>query len=1526
MAILFRTSLRTFEGKLIAGFMVLAVGIGLSLTAFAASISHTESMNTNLTSSGITINWTSDPATDSCLKMGLSASELFDAGCVTGTRTSHSFNVSGLLAGTTYYYTPGYKNPAPEHFFGTVFSFMTPGGGGGAPTAPINFTATVDASVPKVTLTWIDNSTNESGFIIEREVAMSMNWQTVRTETSNTTGGTGTQYTWMDYGVTAGTTYNYRLKAVAGTSYSSEVWLMGVMVSTSPTPTPTPAPTPFPPSPGSPAAPSNLAGSWSSSGGGNGTVTLTWTDNATNETSFYINRRLQGVTTWSFEKSVGTDIVSTQVPAPASNGTYEYHVMAHNDLGNSAMSNIATVTMGGATSPTPMPTPSANTLSVQNWGLSFAANGNSIIGIAFNREMNQSTFTDANVYLYRANDAAKTHLPVTIQKSQYSVNLWTLAHLDAGAEYVTVVTTAVKSFEGVALTSEHTCRFAAIASGYLTSCPGSSVSVSPSPTPLPNADITKTINVTVTREDGTAVTDAMVGAWRSETGDKFGAQNLGGGKYRIMAGGGNWNIMVQPQDPPKATWGYFEGPTTITFKTDTTAETRDITFKVKAGSATVKGRVSRPDGTPPSQGSGIGIKEAHYGAYLNADGTFSLMLPPGTYTIVVFSADPLFPETRLASVTLETGKTLDLGTIVLVQPTGRITGKVTNKEGVGLANIPVHAFQPATEGAFARAVSGADGRYTAYVEPGSWMVRAEPYPESNYANPDPPVSITVAAGVPATANFTLEFADTTISGVVVDAAGAVLENFYGFVSAGDIYESSRYGGAVERGRFSFRVQSGTWPVRLFPSPGSNYISPPAQTVTVKAGASVTVKFVIAAHTAVIAGYVKDDTGTVLKNLSLRIAAMSGLASGAGSAWQPGVYDPATGSFRITVSPGTWYLAVDLQGTIGYAPPNPMDLSIAVIQGSAATKDIVLKRAGSAIQGTVRKVDGTPFPGVFVSADVPYGGAAQSSESSHPYGFGAQADANGFYRIAVPAGVYVIRAFAPPSTGGLNPQAVDVTVGAAENKTVDLRFRAAQAVIAGTVEGIGGKTFIYAWSDKGGYAQTETDEQGNYTLNVSKGEVWRVAVSGEADKTHYRSAETPISVTQDRVEANVTVVPTRKLPDSVSAVGHTSQVNVVGVKDGATITVPPNAISGSGNITITVTPDTKVASQAQDRVVGIGYGIEIRGQDARQITQFNADAIVTFPYTAADLASLGADASSLVLAYWDDASATWRQIENLAVDPSRGVVTGSVKHLTRFALVAPADTQPPDPPYGVAVAAVSGGYKITWSNPTFDFHHAKVHRSTEKGVIGTLVKNNVTEAIYTDIVSTAPNTAYYYVVRVVDLAGNESANTTQYTTAGPAQTPSPKELGPQAVPEFTVTPEAPGTETSAIPYNPQIPSYQKHANGTLLRAEGDTKVWIIMNGFKRYVVGPQIFGFYNHLKSAPIIDVPKEELDQYGLAAWVRYVNDPKVYEVNDDATKHWLDMSAEDFYSTGRRWEAVFVINKPEVDFYKTGVNVTIIK
>lgn len=113
-----------------------------------------------------------------------------------------------------------------------------------------------------------------------------------------------------------------------------------------------------------------------------------------------------------------------------------------------------------------------------------------------------------------------------------------------------------------------------------------------------------------------------------------------------------------------------------------------------------------------------------------------------------------------------------------------------------------------------------------------------------------------------------------------------------------------------------------------------------------------------------------------------------------------------------------------------------------------------------------------------------------------------------------------------------------------------------------------------------------------------------------------------------------------------------------------------------------------------------------------------------------------------------------------------------------------------------------------------------------------------------------------------------------------------------------------------------------ANGSLIRAKGDYKVYIVQNGYKRHILDGKIFGFYGHLNWSNIIEVTPQERDFYKDSAWVREVNDSKVYEINGDKTKHWLNMTAEEFYVSGRRWEGVFIINNQERDFYRTGASV----
>ena len=96
--------------------------------------------------------------------------------------------------------------------------------------------------------------------------------------------------------------------------------------------------------------------------------------------------------------------------------------------------------------------------------------------------------------------------------------------------------------------------------------------------------------------------------------------------------------------------------------------------------------------------------------------------------------------------------------------------------------------------------------------------------------------------------------------------------------------------------------------------------------------------------------------------------------------------------------------------------------------------------------------------------------------------------------------------------------------------------------------------------------------------------------------------------------------------------------------------------------------------------------------------------------------------------------------------------------------------------------------------------------------------------------------------------------------------------------------------------------------------------ITANGFK----------FYKHLKWSNLIQV--DSLENFQISRWVRVntgtngVAAPtdKVWEINGDWTKHWLDMTKEKFYARGGSEAAVFGINQGELDSYVTGAKVSV--
>ncbi|MEK7212760.1 MAG: hypothetical protein AAB686_03720, partial [Patescibacteria group bacterium] len=351
---------------------VASIIVAFPVTSTPAAPSNVAVKITTLTDTGASISasWSDNSDNESSFKLyrRLTGYTWFEARSTgSGSGTTYSASDSVTASGTYEYKVQACNSlgcSADSNIATISIILQTPTISTSTPAAPTNLTvkiSSISETGASISASWSDNSDNESSFKLYRRLT-GYTWFEAR----STGSGSGTTYSASD-SVTASGTYEYKVQACNSLGCSADSNIATISVTL-------PIPTTIP------AVPSNVAAKITTLAETEARISVSWTDNADNETEFRIHRRLAGgtwfqVTTTGAGSGTSRSVSDTITVA----GTFEYKIQACNTLGCSEFSAIGSVTVTSLPEPTAPTQISGNCLAPGNiytitWDISGVSN------------------------------------------------------------------------------------------------------------------------------------------------------------------------------------------------------------------------------------------------------------------------------------------------------------------------------------------------------------------------------------------------------------------------------------------------------------------------------------------------------------------------------------------------------------------------------------------------------------------------------------------------------------------------------------------------------------------------------------------------------------------------------------------------------------------------------------------------------------------------------------------------------------------------------------------------------------------------------------------------------------------------------------------------------------------------------------------------------------------------------------------------------------------------------------------------
>ncbi|MDD3102379.1 MAG: hypothetical protein PHE59_04525, partial [Patescibacteria group bacterium] len=144
-----------------------------------------------------------------------------------------------------------------------------------------------------------------------------------------------------------------------------------------------------------------------------------------------------------------------------------------------------------------------------------------------------------------------------------------------------------------------------------------------------------------------------------------------------------------------------------------------------------------------------------------------------------------------------------------------------------------------------------------------------------------------------------------------------------------------------------------------------------------------------------------------------------------------------------------------------------------------------------------------------------------------------------------------------------------------------------------------------------------------------------------------------------------------VPESKTTTFSATDSKTIELTNGLKLEIPAGALASSGTVTVTITPTVgeenqttvSVKPDAKDKPLGVNYDFVAKDSNGQEITQFDSDVKITFPYDPELITDNGYTEEDITPKYFDDTTNTWENYKSVVRDATNNVIIVTTNHFT-----------------------------------------------------------------------------------------------------------------------------------------------------------------------------------------------------------------------------------------------------------------------